>query len=701
MNQRIYQVCLLYIRRWPLWLVAFAYVAACGIPVYFAWFPNQVGRAINVFPDLPQPGPMVNLVPPMRLEQVSRDSRSIFWTASLLAPIETTISRPFPKLVSLQIVGEMKSADDLRVLRSMPNLEAISLLEDLSWEGLKHVGDLRRLHYLRILELPPSPDPQALAGLAQLQTLDVLRIPNYAHLFDEIRHLSNLHTLVLQGPIAATFKPSDWERLRSLPRLKHLYLRGNANAPDNTRLELERVQQILPNIKVRPATVTEHRSNIWCYIVFAGILIWGVLTTQLQSQFSHSGSCVIPNYAGCHVGVAAGLWVVSTTLHTVILLMGGCSFAASLSGCLAIPGLYWGLNAAMLRSSHKQNQAGTLNPFFSIATCFSAFPITALLSRYFLSDLDWFLEGHQPVLAWGITAASLVGPILVLRRIPRLHSIYQECLAGLPPLGISPKAWTAWGKNLADSQQNSWKAWWRGNQNARLDAALEAATPRDFPGLWIVAHMIDVSQIVVRMVVMTASYLVIFYILSWLRFVNVNWQPQFMPIAAILGGMWLEGLLMGLVLIWRSQRPMLGHELLRPASRKEFVQHLFTAIWRDMRPVLTIQLLAVAVLVWMLGANGLPRLFIPAIICYCVFRGLSNYAAMLLLMAIRRDWGVLAAFSLIWFLALGADSYLVHATSHADAWFPIETILLCLVGSGVSLLYLVWLKGYWQRIELA
>ncbi len=724
MNPSTYQVCLTYILRWPFWLVAAVYLIVCGIAIQFACFPNWYGRASNVFPDIPTPGPMEYVTE--GLEQVDHGTRSLFWNPVRQEEMKAAASRPFPKLASLQIVAELKSVDELQFLRSMPNLEAFSLLGDLPPEGVNRIGELTRLRYLRLAEVPRDQGLKPLAGLSQLQILDLMRIPNYAQVLAELRQFPNLHTLVLHGPAGELFHASDWERLRSLPGLTHIYLRSGVGIPDRNRTDLDRVQKILPYVKVRPATVDERRSNIWYYVVLAGVLVWGMMTIQLQSQFAHAGSCLVPHYATSHLHVAKVLWAVTTLLHTVILYLGGCSFSASLAGSMAVPGVYWGWNAAMLRSSHKllsnefatqfvnrwnaamsrsahiQNQVRTLNPIFTIAMCIYTFPVIVMLSHYFLSDLDWFLEGRQPILARVVVLASLAALVLALLRIPRLHAIYQECIAGVPSLGTNPNARTIWGTNLAEIRPNSWKSWLSVDQGAQLDAVLAIPGPRNRSQLWIASNGINVPQIGIRVLIIMAIYLAFFRLVGWLGLMNFDWQPQqFLPFAAMMGGMWLEGGFVGLILIWRGRRHMLGHELLRPASRQQFVQELFAAIGRDLRPLLISQLVVAAILIWMAGAAGFPRLYLPALACYALFRGLSNYAAILFFLAIRRVWLMWTGLAIIWFLAFGLDGYFGWSSVRAGDWYPELAISLCLAGSVVALLILVWLKGYWQRIELA
>lgn len=701
MDQRVYQAGLTYLSRWPLWLVAVIYLVVCGIAIQIVWFPSRVGRAQDVAPKISRPWPMVNILPSTSLSQIDSETRALFWNAEPLMPIKTAGAPQFPKVESLEIVGTLKTADELQILRTMPNLRDFAILADVPAGGWRHIAETPRLRYLRLLELPSRRELQGAGGLADLQVLDLLRIPDYSRVFDDVKQFPNLHTLVLEGPVAATFNAADWQKLRALPRLTQLYLRNGERIPERNRTDLSRVAEILPHVKVRPVAVDELRANVWCFVVFAGMVIWGLLTIQLQTQFSHSGSCVIPNYAPSHLAVAKRLWVFTTAIHVGILYGADCSLLASLAGAMVVPGLFWGMHAVDFRTSVKRGKSSTLNPLLALAMTFQVFPIIAVGSRFFLSDLDWFLAGHHPLVAVVLILFSVTMPILVLRRLPRLHTIYQETLAGVPPLGISPKAWNAWGKTLAATQANPWKSWWTGDQCARLDAIIAAPLPRDWSRLWVAAHGFDIPQALVRVMTFAVVFLGAFRLVSWWQAAYLGWQPQWLAIAAMMGGMWVEGAFIGLILIWRGRRPLLAFELLRPASRPEFVRQLFAAVWRDLRPVLICQIVVVCILSGMTGIGSFPHLFVPTVLCYGVFRAIGNYATILLLLAVRRGWLVFAAVAIIWFVAFFMDGYLALSSTRSDEWYPEAAIALCVAGILATLFVLVWLKGYWRRLELA
>lgn len=697
MNHRRYQVALTYLRHWPFWLAVIAYVATCAFAARYVWFPNpSFFRTRNVFPEVQQPAPTVNLTARTALDEVSRDTRSIFWNAEELNPIRVETSQPFPKLTALHVVGTFRPDATLQFLRAMPNLQEFSFLDDLPRNSMQYIGELQHLRHLRLytdqnFDLDQHPLP------ASLKTLDIIRVTNQTRLFDQLRKLPNLRTLILQGPLPQLFNESDWERLRALPRLTRLYLRGNSANPDRGQAELLRVQQILPHVKVRAAEVSDLRTNLWNCVALMGILVWALLIVQLQSQFAHCGSRVIPNYASAHLEFAVLLWTATTLLHVTLLWQGGCSLLAAFAGALAIPGLLWGLAPALMYSSRRQHQLGPIHPFLAIAICFQAFPVTQMVSHYFLSDLDWFLDGRQPLFAGAIAAAGLVAPALVVLRLPRLHSVYQEFGMGVPPLGLSPSAWTAWTKNVSRARTGPRRTLIGGDQDARLDAVLATPEPRSMTRLWLAGNVISGRQLCLAILVVWVFVYIGMTALHWLLSDAFPVQVSGM---SLMGCVWTDMITVGLVLFWRKG-PMLGLDLLRPVSRKQFVQNLFQAVARDLLPLLICHLFVMLCLPWILDVHRLPNFFTITTLSYCFFRALAFYATFLFVLAQRRVWLMIAVLAGVWWFVSMSGMYLALATFRTEAWAPAIAIPAYLGGCVAMLLCLVWLKRYWQRVELA
>lgn len=708
MIQRLYQVCLTYVMRWSSVLVALGYLAACGMALVATWFPRPVelqgyeSELTNVFPELPQPGPTVNLAAPQTLDEVDQDARSVFWTAQKDAPIQTNVSRPFPNLMSLQVVGELDSQEDLSVLKEMPQLDSLSLLTDLTPAIMENVGQLGRLRYLRLLELDRATELGDLGRLSNLRTLDVLRVPDHARLFDQIRQIPNLRTLVLSGQVAAIFNPADWERLRDMPQLTHLYLRGNAKGSERSRIELDRVRQMLPRVKVRPASVSSRRSNAWKWIVVASTLIWGVLMTQLQSHFSHSASRLIPSFASAHLAIAASLCSVTTAIQTAILWHEGCSLAASLAGSLMVQGCLWWIIVFLMRLENLWCTA--FMPGLAQMACVQITIVSTVASPFSISDVDWFLSGKQPLLAWVIVAGCVVSPILVFRRVPRLHNAFQEMFGSLPPLGTSMKGWQP--QNLAAMQQAQAHSQHNGPSGLfnRLDTLLASPDRADRSELWIAGNMLNGRFLACAAVcigalmactIIGAEYFQILPYVAPLR------DTSILPLMALYG---IDLVTLGLIAGWRERLLVFGYEMLRPMSRSEFVQQIFAAVARDMRPLLSFHLIAMGILISINWSRGFLPYFFPVLLCYILFRALFLYSAVLFFLTVRNGWiqgfGMIAGYFV---LAIPVIYFIVCLGGPTEVviWNPVLAIFGIVAGIALVSLFLMWLKGYWQRIELA
>ncbi|MES2788027.1 MAG: hypothetical protein V4719_00290 [Planctomycetota bacterium] len=699
MDQRLYQVFLTYVQRWQLLLTAVLYVAVSVAAVCIGPLQMSPSTLRKVSPTFPLPRPLKKFSDLSELERTSDSTRSVFVSTNRLQNSKPITLKQLPRLSSLEILGVFQSGDDMAILRSMPNLQAFSYSSNLPWNCLRYVAEAQDLRYLQLLALKPD---QGLSDLRRLQKLDVLeirQIEDYRLLFNEIRHLPNLRTLILPGPKATTFQGADWEQLRSVPRLQYLYLEGNIDGPEYTRIEVDQIQQALPQVKVRPSPVNDRRTRVWTFIAFASMLASGVLIMQLQTHFAHVQSRIIPNYTTSHLLVPIVFWTLSTIFNTVILWYANCSFAASLAGSLIVPGLYWWLTVAMLRSAKIQNQASTFSPYFTAMMCFQVLPNSVTLSSFFLGDIDWFLSGRQPVLAWGITIASVIAPAMALRRIPRLHSLYAECSAGVPPLGLSWKAWNVWGKNLAGSQEGTWGTRLRSRRSAALDSLLATRNPTETSKLWIAGNEQSGWQLCMRLLMMGTAAFLFIQVFRLLGYTDPTGGALLMLSAA--GIIYVDIFPLAQVIVWRRRRSLLGYELLRPSNRQDFVRQLFAAMARDQRPFLVLHLLWIVVIWQMSTITHLPPWMIPGIICFCVFRGLSIYAYALLVLAVKPIWIVIVCLPIVWSLLSFSSAYLALGCTRPENWSPTIAIPLFLTGIAFALLGLVWIRRYWERLELA
>ena len=346
-----------------------------------------------------------------------------------------------------------------------------------------------------------------------------------------------------------------------------------------------------------------------------------------------------------------------------------------------------------------------LNPMTGLMLCIHLLPIISLFSQFFLSDIDWFLEGRQSLLATGLIGLSAFIHILAFRQIPRWHSIYAESQTELPPAGWNYKSWTSWMKSLSVAPSGMGRRGWLNrafNNHLDLDTLLAQRGPHPFWRLSIAANAMNRREIFKRAILFFAVISMGMLILNYLGSGDPRGLSSALQNFGYMMLIFVDSLSLGFITNWRSRRPMLGCELLRPACRDEFVRQLFLAVWSDLQPMLAVHLVAtvVAAIFW---APGTPSLFFPLVAGYFVFRGLSLYAAILFLMTIRRDWLAAMLTPLAWVLLSGGALYL--GLSLTVFWqssrFSLLGLGIYFAGSAIIVMLLIRLKAYWQRIELA
>lgn len=594
------------------------------------------------------------------------------------------------------------SGEELQVLRSMPNLESLTFSGNLPSSSLRYVSELPNLRYLRLPQAANNRSLPYLGRLSQLQTLDVEAVQDYGRFFDQVCQLSNLRTLVLTAQPSAKFKTSDWERLRTLPRLQRIFLRGTHPVVGVDSQEVLRVQVLLPHVKVRPANITRNLTWTWNVINCASTLICMVLVVQLSTQFSHAQSRLIPNYSRPHLLVAALLMMGTTIVHTVILMSTESTFLASLAASLIAPGLFWWVIVVSMCLSTDQSRFGKLNVALGIPLLPLVPALGSTLMEAFLSDVDWFLQGHHPAMAWGIVASSLISPLIIMRRLPRLHSYYAESGVEVMLRDIAAQTKRRWGIGFYQKPQAGDKLP-RAVKSCRnrLDALLAKPLPRDMSRMWIAGNSSDGVAVawasLRQMVVMT----VIFYVMARWNDYEFEVHEMFFSTFGMMAMVGMDAVTLALTIYWRSRRPMLAGEFLRPLKRQAFVRQLFLAVGRDLWPMLLVHAVLITGLAVMWVPQGLLSTFIPAIFCYFLFRGLVVYAFILLSIPIRSEWRQLLLVALALAIVLFAGYQLFSGVTKPDSWYPAATLTLYLAGSVLAALGLVRLNRRWEELELA
>lgn len=710
MDNKSYQVCLTYSQRWPVRFIAVGYLLACLFAMGTVWSRYDSSRRI---------APHIS-----RYDlQLDTNKRSVSglngldpelnrWMEDPSQPLPPTIVPRLASVKSLMIMGQSTSDAHLKLLRHTPQLDALNF-SVLPRQGLDDVGALEQLRYLAFDGTRSSEDLQHLSRLSILETLEIRELRNYLPLFEAIQHLPRLHTLVLPGPPSprirfqdpaqnVEFRDSEWELLRSLPALRRVYLTRSWGDDRWSRENLLRVQQILPGIRVSSSSVSDRRPTAWSAIILASGFVWAMVFVQFQAQFSHSGSRMIPDYARPHLRVAFWLIALTTVVHVFILWQADCSILASLASSVIAPGLFWLWVALSQRSSSPQTRVASLSPVFVVIFFAPLWSVTMFFSRLFPMDLYWFLEGRYPAIALGLIALSITTHVLVFRQVPRWHNIYEDSGAGLPPLGLNLNAWVGWSKDVTGTQKSRQLVAIERKYTERLDALLASPGPYGLSQLSVTGNAVSGLQLCARLLRVGVIFGVSLFLFNGYGWGQDN-PPRLARLFFILMiSIGLDAVSIGLAFHWRSRRPMLGYELLRPNSREAFVRHLFVAIWRDLFPFLMVHPVVLGLMAWILGEVQTPWLSLPLVIGYLVFRSLAIYAANLYLLTIRRNWVAILVLQIAWAIVAGAGLYLLGLgtlwqSPQLSAW----GIGFYTTGSAMMVFFLVWLKGYWQRIEFA
>ena len=710
MDNKSYQVCLTYYQRWPVRFIAVGYLLACLFAEGNVWSRQDAYRLVA--PHISR----YDLALDTNKRRVSGlnglEPELNRWMEDPSQPLLPAIVPRLASVKSLKIIGQSTSDSHLKLLRHTPQLDALNF-SVLPRQGLDDVGAIEQLRYLAFDGTRNSEDLRNLSRLSNLETLEIRELRDYLRLFEAIQHLPRLHTLVLPGPPSpdirfqesdwnAGFRDSDWELLRSLPAMRRVYLTRTWPDARVHRANLLHVQQVLPGIRVSSSAVSDRRPTAWSAIILASGFVWVLIFVQFQMQFSHPGSRMIPGYAGPHLRVAVWLIALTTVVQTFILWQAECSILASLASSVVAPGLFWLWVSLSQRSSNPQTRATSLSPVFVMIFFAPLFSVTMFFSRLFYIDVYWFLEGRYPLIALGLIALSITTHVLVFRQVPRWHNIYEDSGVGLPPLGLNLNAWVAWSKDVAVSQKGRQVVRFERKYTERLDALLTS------PGLYGLSHLsiagnsVGGLQLCWRLLIMVGSFsvgLVLFNSFN-LGQGDAHRVPRLFII--LMSSMGLDAFSIGLAFHWRKRRPMLSYELLRPNSREGFVRQLFGAVWRDLLPLLIVHPVALGIMAWIFGELQPPWRFLPLAIGYLVFRSLAIYAANLYLLTIRRDWVAILVLQIAWAIVAGAGLYLLGlGTFWQSPQLSVWGIGFYTTGSAMMVFFLVWLKGYWQRIEFA
>lgn len=685
MLHRIAYVLWSYVTRPLVWVLGVAYAAV------FCWAVNLPLDRVeqSAVPELPQPGRVLYLTDPEAIEKFDRGvfvrnagTAVIYWFPENAGG--RTGVRVFPDGRREEVYFPLFSAKHLRQLGECPRLKSLTLrfrsqLKEDEWQALGELNQLEAFKYdgvvtpqgmrqicrltkLRHLDLSGctfSGGFEELESLAHLQTL-VLEtfFDNGVHVLAELHRLPRLHTLACTGYLADGSKlphgvwESDLGELQGVASLRRWFV----DEKERGFPGFDVLQRGLARVAVRPTRIDARRQFAVAPVVLLTLLLGFLLTLQMTAEFAHPAALLTPGYAAPHLLAPASLWLCGTLAHTWFL-------AAHRIPCL--PGL--GISMAMWLSISGPAVLGLFSIKPPAAGVLMVFPLGLCAWLYNLSSVDWYLRGHEPVLALALIAMAMLSCAEFARQIRRLHSRLQEMGVETPPLGFNVGAMQAWKQRAAGRQDASrrlrlFSIFQPGRGLAR--AIAQAGSSVSFPPgwwrrsrLWIAGNTIHGMQAVVYSL---AFGLVVFVgnrlPQAWQgNGFDVADQPDpLMPLGLMIlpdAGMLYLGM------VWRMRRPLLAMESLRSVSRLQFVREQATALACDFLPFVVFHLAITVLFTALADEMRWSPVWTAALALQLVGRGAVMCGAMFWLNSIRRGWvALLIAFS-IGYLYLFASAF--------------------------------------------
>ena len=697
-------VWLTYRTRWQLvlMLVVLASVYVPIVPIMWFGDPNVVKSAD---PAAPQPSPVGYVG---SVEQ----ARDLDWsTLRSLTVYNLKVCEPLwtpgraPKLESLTILDGIMD-EQLAKLCELYDLKTLTLYSPqlLTADGWSHIKGEVKLTYLRLVGMHALHNEPSLAWPPNLQTLicDNTHGKTQQRLdeWQQLPHLTSLSTMLIPRD-GDHLAPEMLDTLRRFPSLRRLYLvEMGKHAPNYVVVQ----QAALPSVRVRPANYHPERGQRAAMILIGGLLVLVLLSVQLSSQFVTTASVLTPHFSRSHLSLVIGLFIVLAAVSLSLLLWVGCSIliAFSLCGASALL-LAAGTKSASLMSGNQ------LPGFCNFAIVFPSimFPAMSVVVGLMLfgANFDWFLSGHQPVLAVIVLVGSLCGAFYLIAMQTGLRRRLEESgTANVPMRMFDTRGWGEWTNSLAAvrTDQGKREALPLRLMDARIDrfvARHQARSGTTLVALWRLGGQstTDVLRYTVIFLVVVLIFVGVPTALLapelWSQFGSVLVAPM---VFQLLGG----GLIMPLAFAW-ARRPMLELELLRPVSRRDWASTWFRGVAAEIAPVLLVSIAFGAALQWtgQLGSWSMMQASLAAVFVV----GITGiiFAVGMWTLTLRSLWQIVLIGCIAWIAVVLCIVTPILLQSHIHEWQTPAILIPTIVGLyAVAFigLRLAWWR--WQNWEV-
>lgn len=618
-------------------------------------------------------------------------------------PAELQKSAPM-NLKGLAVVSFRRLSDaDVAALAELSSLEELALIGCELPEGLWSA--LSRLPRLKHLDVSGASLAAAPAGLKELASLETLVLTSPAGgcvtgpalaLLTHVRELPRLRHLVFGCTTAANAREasawkSAWRNFTPPPSLKVLFV-------DDGMLAQLRTDADLPSeIAIRPAFIPrDHDFQILVAALALMALSAAPLFLQLSAQFSTPQSRLLPGYDSAHLGVALGLWVLTAAANTLVLGQAGVS-ALAVAGVQGGATLFVGL--LLLADFSRERLRGAVLGILILGA--------AGLTRWSTSEFDWYLRGHFPQWALGLTVSGALTGIAVLWQVRRLSTLFLERGVSAAPLSLDPAEMARWR-----SQTRAVSGWWQWLQSRSLNrilAARHGAGLWSRCGLWCAANPVSGAQ---AFSLIIAVFLGIWVLMRAFRDQSLQPGEWLTDSAAVLTLIMIPDFpLISLTQVWRSRQRMWGIESLRPVSRRDFARQIAQAIAWDLIPLAVVYGAVVVILAQAVDPAQTSLLWWTGLVLYFASRWGLAFGLILWVITVRRGWILALVLVPAVYAILFVNVAIVLLQGRVLGWRALPPDLpdwgsagflgLAAALAAVALATATTAYRRWQRIELA
>lgn len=654
--------------------------------------------------------------------EASLTVRRGMYEGDILDPVPgglVSLLRDCPDLKKLTLDRATARPEDLEAIAAITQLQQLSLVETVvvsRKEGPPFLAPLRSLRSLRQLDLTgfrgvtiPEEDrelsqlidgehrfqqwslSEELNHLAALPALRTLSLFNARHIDGAVLRgltkLPQVETLAIEtfiNPAVESVSPDDIRQLRSMPRLKTLYVPMKWNAPETFRA-------LLPDVSIRRGRYDSERTSMPVVSLSILVLVLLVVAGELTFCALNSLTPVAPDCLSHHLR-AAGIVTASAVLAATLFLSFGhvnvLSALALNSGFVSLAAF-----AAELAIPRLDDRQARPADFFLPLSGLAIFVVTfggMLVPQW----LDAWLAGDYPILACVILVTSL----LAFRRVP---SIVRRGAHHVAENGLGAVAGWQDFMQFQTARVQRRRQFLAGQINEKVPEHSNRFDPSD--RLENVLKVLPADRFQRKLALLRAGNELGTVLTKGLLMGILFWVVVFSVAAVVLGtsgrmlgSMSILVIMIPFVLIndWRNRMTdRFELELLRPVTRTCMRRLFFQGFARDLLPAFLVMAAATASAACVIESLDAAIIVASLIIS----SGALSYGIGLWLILIRRNWLVAVIGIVCFFLWWPTIMFVLDLPLRLSWPFLIPPVVACVICAVTGLT--AW--RHWPKREMA